>query len=63
MPDVRFSWAVILDLLDILEHAGYKRSGDAPPAGRSRAAAGRSPAHAADRPPGSAFRALAGRWP
>ena len=28
MPDTRFSWAVIMDLLDFLEHAGYKRGDD-----------------------------------
>jgi hypothetical protein len=28
MPDTRFSWAVIMDLLDVLEHAGYKRGDD-----------------------------------
>ena len=28
MTDTRFSWAVIMDLLDVLERAGYKRGDD-----------------------------------
>jgi hypothetical protein len=28
MSDTRFSWAVIMDLLDVFEHAGYKRGDD-----------------------------------
>jgi hypothetical protein len=28
MSDTRFSWAVIMDLLDVLEYAGYKRGDD-----------------------------------
>lgn len=35
MPDTRFSWAVILDLLDVLEHAGYRRSDDDAHTGRA----------------------------
>jgi hypothetical protein len=35
MPDTRFNWAVILDLLDVLERAGYKRSDDDMHTGRA----------------------------
>ena len=28
MSDTRFRWAVIMDLLDVFEHAGYKRGDD-----------------------------------
>lgn len=35
MPDTRFNWAVIMDLLDVLEHAGYKRSDDDVHTGRA----------------------------